>query len=345
MKKDIYIIKNKINNKVYIGQSVNAAERYTKHLSDVRNCPSQIIHQAMAKYGIQNFWYEILEYQIENYDEREKYWIQHYNSVVPNGYNVAIGGQGVGSGIENPNAKIKDQKIINAIYEALGDEELTQKEIGEKYNVSQQFISAINLGQRYYNPDLNYPIRPERHYSEDLLKHLAYSLKYEKDKSLQDIANEYEIDCSQLSLINQGKIYARDWLEYPIRKGKNTSEIADFEQEIKTLLQTTTIPQKDIAKQFNVSVNAISLINLGKSYRQNDLNYPLRQNYQQQNKNTKSFSPDIMKRIVDDLKNSDISMRALSDKYECTITTIMNINTGSIKKYRLENEKYPLRKK
>lgn len=32
MKKDIYIIKNSVNNKVYIGQSKNSAERWLSHV-------------------------------------------------------------------------------------------------------------------------------------------------------------------------------------------------------------------------------------------------------------------------------------------------------------------------
>ena len=31
LKKDIYIIKNRINSKVYIGQAINSAERFISH--------------------------------------------------------------------------------------------------------------------------------------------------------------------------------------------------------------------------------------------------------------------------------------------------------------------------
>ena len=346
MKKDIYIIKNKINNKVYIGQSVNSAERFVKHINDALHRPNnQVIHKAMVKYGISNFYYEILESQIENYNEREQYWINYYNSIVPNGYNVAIGGSGSGSGIYNSQASIKSQELLDAIIEEIVANEQSFAKIGKKYGVSQGVISEINLGNKYYNAELNYPLRPEKRYSQDLIKQLAYALKYEMDKTLEDIAKEYNIDRGQLSLINQGKIYKQDWLEYPIRKGKNTSKVADFAKEIQDLLLNTKIPQKDIAKQFNISVNTVSYINLGKSYRDNNLDYPLRKNYQANRNSTKCFSPDMLKQICDDLQYTTISMRDLATKYECTITTIMNINTGSINKYRNNELKYPLRKK
>lgn len=49
----------------------------------------------MAKYGVDNFSFEIIE-NIENdkLNEREQYWIAQYNSLVPQGYNLTIGGEG-----------------------------------------------------------------------------------------------------------------------------------------------------------------------------------------------------------------------------------------------------------
>ena len=58
MVKSIYIIKNIINNKVYIGQSVNPHRRFIQHLSNgtqlLDNYP---IHLAIHKYGKTNFYY------------------------------------------------------------------------------------------------------------------------------------------------------------------------------------------------------------------------------------------------------------------------------------------------
>ena len=79
MKKDIYLIKNDINKKVYIGQSVDAKNRFAQHKSEARlNTNKMLIHKAIRKYGEEHFSLIILESQIENYDERERYWIQYY---------------------------------------------------------------------------------------------------------------------------------------------------------------------------------------------------------------------------------------------------------------------------
>jgi group I intron endonuclease len=72
MRKDIYIIKNKINNKVYIGQAIDSHKRFISHCSRAkRNIDNSPIHDAINKYGKENFYYEIIESQISNYNDRE----------------------------------------------------------------------------------------------------------------------------------------------------------------------------------------------------------------------------------------------------------------------------------
>lgn len=94
----IYIIKNNINNKVYIGQSVNIVARWYAHKQSAKNIKAQDhyteIHQAMYKHGIDSFYYEILEEcSIERLNKREIYYISLYDSY-KNGYNMTFGGEG-----------------------------------------------------------------------------------------------------------------------------------------------------------------------------------------------------------------------------------------------------------
>lgn len=98
--KVIYKITNNINRKVYIGQSNQPRGRWNKHKSSAKRCPTQIIHIAMNKYGVNNFTFEIIASVIpildENEyckvtDELERYFIQEYKSF-GQGYNVSPGG-------------------------------------------------------------------------------------------------------------------------------------------------------------------------------------------------------------------------------------------------------------
>lgn len=101
----IYKIVNAINNKVYIGQTVRTIEiRWTHHKSSTRTKSDNLaIHNAMNKYGIENFnIYEIdkcysnsMEELYELLNSKEINYISEYNSIVPNGYNISHGGSGV----------------------------------------------------------------------------------------------------------------------------------------------------------------------------------------------------------------------------------------------------------
>ena len=90
----LYIITDKLNNKVYIGQTINEKRRWRAHKSFAKNPEQtgQYIHRAMAKYGINNFIYEIIATcrTQEGADETEKQLIKQYDSRNPiKGYNVA----------------------------------------------------------------------------------------------------------------------------------------------------------------------------------------------------------------------------------------------------------------
>lgn len=341
MTKDIYIIKNTINNKVYIGQTKNCADRWSKHIWSAKHRPHTAIAQAMHDLGIQHFYYQVLEHEIENFDERERYWIEYYDSRVPNGYNVAPGGRYVG-GTEAATASITDTKTLQHIVDDLQTTRMSYAKLAEKYECCEWTIGAINHGEAYYNADLHYPLRESNRYTEEKLKQLRYSLKYELDKSLKDLAREYQMDAGEISNINQGHTHRIAGENYPLRNGKVTFTLCSIVDEVIALLKTD-MPQQDIARQYNVSVSSISGINTGKNYRRPNETYPIRDNYQGQSKRN-CFSPDEVRQIEHELRTTTLSMRKLAAKYECTLTEIMNINNGSVKKYRSQDVLYPVRK-
>ena len=75
----IYKITNKIDGKVYIGQTARDIDiHFAEHINAKDSYPLQ---RAIAKDGWQNFVCEEVESApLEKLDEREKYWIKFYNS-------------------------------------------------------------------------------------------------------------------------------------------------------------------------------------------------------------------------------------------------------------------------
>lgn len=91
----IYKITNLVNKKVYIGQSIHIPTRLYQHKKMRGISHGSLIDKAIQKYGEGNFSFEILELCSRNeLDEKEKKFIQEYNSIAPNGYNIKEGGQG-----------------------------------------------------------------------------------------------------------------------------------------------------------------------------------------------------------------------------------------------------------
>ena len=91
----IYVIRNKINDKVYIGQTTMTVQsRFQHHLSSKPESHHyQAILCAIRKHGKENFWVETLVEGIETHEEldrlEEKY-IAEFNSMKPNGRSGVI---------------------------------------------------------------------------------------------------------------------------------------------------------------------------------------------------------------------------------------------------------------
>lgn len=134
------MIMNNIGGKIYIGQSKNIFARWSKHIREsyIEPYDNSILHKAIRKNDISNFWFKILELCDEDeLDDKEKFYINLYESTKDN-YNISPGGSG-GSmpGSKNHNSKLTEHEVYE-IRERY-------KNLERKLEVYQDYKSKITI--------------------------------------------------------------------------------------------------------------------------------------------------------------------------------------------------------
>lgn len=135
----IYIITNKVNSRVYIGQTRKSlSERMRHHFSKYETCTK--LKKAIEQYGKDNFLYNVLELvSYSELNDKEAFYIEKYNSI-ENGYNIKKG-----------NSKFKGRKIhsIKKLQEDIVSDYnagMNTKDIADKYHIA--LTSVYNSLQR-----------------------------------------------------------------------------------------------------------------------------------------------------------------------------------------------------
>ena len=238
MKKYIYKITNLINGKIYIGQTNNPKRREREHFSlnpsILEGNKNKVLYNAMLKYGVQNFTFEIIEDKCENYNEKEKFWIQYLNTLIPFGYNMTEGGEEppVFHGEKHPMA-IHFSEDIKTIRELLSTTKLSISEIAKQTNYNETSIRRINSGVLWYDENIAYPIRIENtaSFKKERMENIVYDLM-NSDLTQKQIAAKYNVSRTTITAINNGQNFHKDDIDYPIRKTNQhskTIEMIDFQ--------------------------------------------------------------------------------------------------------------------
>lgn len=290
----IYKFTNKINNKSYIGQTKDFQKRYNAHKSTANNPKSNDynvpFHNAIRKYGIENFNYEILEEISENenqtfIDEREKYFISYFQTLTTqNGYNVSQGGQGFSPKQLSFEERIKKsslfkpEEIIDIQNRLINDEEFD--EIEKIYpQLNRSYLLNINCGLNFKNDKLDYPLKKHSrsHFSAKEIQEIKKLIK--NNVSYDQIQQQFGIKSKGfISNINTGKYFFDKNETYPLCV-KSNSKLANAKtaKKIQELLITTDLTYQKIADLTNRAKSTVTAINMGRNHKSN-FKYPLRQN-------------------------------------------------------------------
>ena len=214
----IYCYTNNINDHKYVGQTSYPARRKGEHKYAAFTPSSEeynlLFHKKLRQYGEENFSFEILEEidtnDLDLVDSREAYWIEKLSSHVKTGkgYNLTLGGQGLGR-----HKEITEEKV-RLVVKLLGENKLTQKAIAEQVGLSQGTIININRGIGFQIPGVSYPIR-QNGISDDVKQGIAYLLTNTK-KTRQQIANEMGVSLSTVKRIKSGETKVEGY-SFPIR--------------------------------------------------------------------------------------------------------------------------------
>lgn len=198
MKGKIYKITNKINGKVYIGQTVKSLkERFQRHCQSTSSKDkyhlNMVIKKAIKKYGKENFTIELIEeVETTRLDEREVYWISFYDSY-NNGYNCTLGGQN-GATRKCALSWDKENEVIEAKY--LG---FSISEIGKAYNIDG--TTVCNIFKRH---NLKMPSKMNL---EDRINKEAFIQFLSTNPTCKEVENKFKIcRCSVFNYLRKHHI-------------------------------------------------------------------------------------------------------------------------------------------
>lgn len=157
---DVYKITNKVNNKVYIGiTSKGISARWKEHIySAEHGCPFKL-HNAIRKYGKENFSIELIDFcnSWEELTEKEQYYISEYKSLQDKfGYNMTEGGDGTfgRTHSEETKEKIRQKAIGREVTEAT---RLKLSEAGKVITEAREaYRNSGNIGSSRRKPVLQY---------------------------------------------------------------------------------------------------------------------------------------------------------------------------------------------
>lgn len=235
----IYIVKNKINGKLYVGQSVQIEERWKDEIQESQRkehkSNSKFI-RALRKYGSENFEFSVLEEcSSDNLDEREIYYIKKYNSA-ETGYNIQLGGK---------QCRKVDYELFKTTVQ--NNPNISNQELAEKFNIvpdtAARIRKRLGLKRKMYVYEF---LLEEINSQKDIILGL-----FNEGRSIAYIAKSLHLDGDLLVKVLKNWNVSRR-LHY---NGDNNKKVILYDKE--TLLFNSIMLRGDFVKEYGYGTSSL----------------------------------------------------------------------------------------
>lgn len=171
-------------------------------------------------------------------------------------------------------------------------------------------------GQKRKNNEDYWDVRSA--FSKEEIKEVKNKIKKGIDFTV--IANQYKVSETLISQINRGKKYQEKNETYPLFHWVN--EKLSQEEVIKIIQELIEydVSNAEIARWHNIDEEVVGKINLGKTYKQSGISYPIR-------KDPRRVRADKIKQL---LLTTNLTNKQIADKIGCDPSIVSNIKYGKV---------------
>lgn len=250
----VYTIFNKINGKIYVGETNDWKARWSKHISVAysHKIKGYAIHAAIFKYGIESFEFSVLQELPTKQDVRnsEIYWIKYFQSKNRSfGYNLTYGGDG-GLGT------IHTEETKSSISKSHIGMKHTEKSKA-KMSISQKLVAPFKQ-RRFIGPLMKR--KPISQKQKELLSKIKTGLKF---------TDEHKINMSKATVLTnklrkeQGIKHPSLGIKLPQVQGENNfnAKLKEWQVlEIRNKFNSGSYSMRLLAREYNISRAVIKSI-------------------------------------------------------------------------------------
>jgi group I intron endonuclease len=285
----IYKITNKINNMLYIGQTIQPLKkRWSDHIYSSKNLRNRkkdtsisYLHRSIQKYGKENFTIEEIDGANSQSELNYKEWllINKFNTLAPNGYNLREGGRNKGKATNKLSKKLSESSSLKIPVKCLNNGIVykSMTEASKQLGIKNKSISKVCNGLRNHTHGYRFEFVDEKLKAKALknkqkrIVKRNSSIKKQKIKvicvdtqeifeSINDAAEKYNTTNAMISSVCYKKVdsYKGMHFDFVDERLKEKSDIIKKDRQERLKKQYDSMKRKIICEDTGVIYESIS---------------------------------------------------------------------------------------